>query len=173
MLTSALSSFWMLTSAYCKWITCAEVNEIFRNLCRSSPVPKFGYPLYGQQTSADSTVRVMSLSRLSSDFPKNPVRCLSAVHIFCQVPVCSDFVRKCVRNSRKKQSVVCLSGRTRTRQRSVCPDFWYDCLPTTNGHWPPVFSISLIYSEQNLSDNLTLVLILCRRLSISSEWNFE
>ena len=26
-------------------LICAEVNEIFRNLCRSSPVPKFGYPL--------------------------------------------------------------------------------------------------------------------------------
>ena len=25
-------------------LICAEVNEIFRNLCRSSPVPKFVYP---------------------------------------------------------------------------------------------------------------------------------
>ena len=70
------------------------------------------------------------LSRLSSDFPKNPVRCLSAVHIFCQVPVCSDFLRKCVRNSRKKQSVVCLSGRIRTRQS--CPDFHCPCPPTSD-----------------------------------------
>ena len=26
-------------------LICAEVNEIFRNLCRSSAAPKFGYPL--------------------------------------------------------------------------------------------------------------------------------
>ena len=42
-LTSAPSSIGMLTSAPCKRITCAEVNEIFRNLCRGSPVPKFVY----------------------------------------------------------------------------------------------------------------------------------
>ena len=35
-LTSAPSSIGMLTSAPCKKITCAEVNEIFQNLCRSS-----------------------------------------------------------------------------------------------------------------------------------------
>ena len=26
-------------------MTCAEVNEIFQNSCRSSPVPKFDYPV--------------------------------------------------------------------------------------------------------------------------------
>ena len=36
MLTSAPSSIGKLTSAQCKMITCAEVNEFFRNLCRSS-----------------------------------------------------------------------------------------------------------------------------------------
>jgi len=36
MLTSAPSSIEMVISARCKRITCAEVNEIFRNLCRSS-----------------------------------------------------------------------------------------------------------------------------------------
>ena len=48
MLTSAPSLIEMLTSAPCERITCAEVNEIFQNLCRSSCakvlVPKFVYP---------------------------------------------------------------------------------------------------------------------------------
>ena len=35
----------------------------------------------GKQTSADSTVRVLSVSRFCPDFPENPVRCLSAVRI--------------------------------------------------------------------------------------------
>ena len=56
MLTSAPSLIEMLTSAPCKRITCAEVNDLpnlicaevnknFQNLCRSSPVPKFAYPV--------------------------------------------------------------------------------------------------------------------------------
>ena len=36
--TSAPSSIEMLTSTPCKMITCAEVNEIFQNLCRKSCV---------------------------------------------------------------------------------------------------------------------------------------
>ena len=44
------------------------------------------------QTSADSTVRVLPLSRFCPDFPENHVRCLSAVRIFCPVSVCPDSV---------------------------------------------------------------------------------
>ena len=40
--TSGPISIEMLTSAPCKMITCAEVN-----LCRSSSVPKFAYPVHG------------------------------------------------------------------------------------------------------------------------------
>ena len=50
--TSAPSPIEMATSASCQMITCAEVNDlcrsfnkIFQNLCRSSPVPKFVYPV--------------------------------------------------------------------------------------------------------------------------------
>ena len=101
-------------------------------LCRSSTVPKFGYP--GQQTSADSTVRIMSWSRFS---PKDPVRCLSAVRIFCQVHVSSDFASldfiswsDSVRILRKK-AVRCLSARsdkneTKTRQFLITLlSFWF------------------------------------------------
>ena len=45
---------------------------------------------YVQQTSADSTVRVLSLSRYCPDFPENRVRCLSAVLILCKNSL-SDF----------------------------------------------------------------------------------
>ena len=69
MLTSAPGSIGMLTSASCKRITCAEVNDLCRNklvpklikffeICAevlvpkfselSSPVPKFDYPLFGR-----------------------------------------------------------------------------------------------------------------------------
>ncbi len=76
------------------------------------------YCSYGfGQTSADSTVRVLSVSRFCPDFPENPVRCLSAVRILCPVSVCPDFVCldsvRCpgfVRISRKN-SVRCLSVR--------------------------------------------------------------
>ena len=80
------------------------------------------------QTSADSTVRVLSVSRFCPDFPENPVRCLSGVcpDFFCLDSVrCPDFVRIL----KKTQSVVCLSGRTRTRQS--CPDFRCPCPPTS------------------------------------------
>ena len=36
---------------------------------------------YVNQTSADSTVRILPLSRFYPDFPENRVRCLSAVRI--------------------------------------------------------------------------------------------
>ena len=68
------------------------------------------------QTSADSTVHVLSLSGFCPDFPENRVRCLSAVWMFCQVTwlrylsvsilsgFCPELCKKC-----------CPS--------SVCPDF--------------------------------------------------
>ena len=75
---------------------------------------KFASPPPLRQTSADSAVRVQSLSRCCPDFPKNPVRCLSDFRIL------SGFL--------KKLFVVCLSGRTRTRQS--CPNFHCPCPPT-------------------------------------------
>ena len=96
---------------------------------------------------------------LSGFLGKNAVRCLSAVRILCPVSVCldsvrcPDFVQNFVKNpvrcpsvriflvsilsavrilcgfSKKTLSVVCLSGRTRTRQS--CPDFRYPCPPTS------------------------------------------
>ena len=102
------------------------------------------------------------------------IRCLSVRilpdSILSAVRILSGFCEK-------KQSVVCLSGRTRTRQRSTLRGVRIFGMIVrrhlTVSHWPPVFSMSLICLEQNVSDNLTLVLILCWRLSISSEWNFE
>ena len=40
-----------------------------------------------KQTSVDSTVRVLSLSRFRPDFPENRARCLPAVRIFYAVAV--------------------------------------------------------------------------------------
>ena len=67
----------------------------------------------GYQTSADSTVHILSLSRFFMDIPENSVPWLFAVRIL------SGF--------KKKLSVVCLSDRKSTRQS--CPDFHRPCPP--------------------------------------------
>ena len=54
------------------------------------------------QTSVDSTVRVLSLSRFCPDFPENRVRCLSAVRIL------SGFTVQCL--SVRTLSVLILSA---------------------------------------------------------------
>ena len=75
-----------------------------------------------KQTSADSTVHVLFLSRFCPDFPENGTRCLS-VRILL-VPILSA-VRILSWIFEKTLSVVCLSGWTRTK------DAWltiYFCL---------------------------------------------
>ena len=73
------------------------------------------------QTSADSTVRVLSVSRFCPDFPENPVRCLSAVRILSEfsvrclsVRILPVWILSAVRILsgflEKKLSGVCLSG---------------------------------------------------------------
>ena len=44
------------------------------------------------QTSADITVSVLSLSRFCPDFPENRVRCLSAVRILGPISFCPDII---------------------------------------------------------------------------------
>ena len=84
------------------------------------------------QTSADSTVRVLSLSRFYPDFRKIVsgfcLDFLSGICLsrycqsrFCELPgFCPNFRKKAVR---------CLSGRTRTRQS--CPGFHCPYPPTS------------------------------------------
>ena len=71
-------------------------------------------------SAAESTVRILSLSRFCPYFQLNPVRCPSAVRIM------SEFPKKAVLNW------ICLSGRKRTKQR--CPDLRCPCPPTTFLH---------------------------------------
>ena len=69
------------------------------------------------QTSTDNTVRVSFLSGFSGKSCPVSVCCPDCVWIFCLDSVCLDSVRIL----EKKLFVICLSGRTRTRQS--CPDF--------------------------------------------------
>ena len=92
---------------------------------------------YLNQTSADSTVRVLSVSRFCPDFPENPVRCLSAVRILSgfsvrclSVRILSVSILSAVRILsgflENKLSGVCLSGSYLSRfcqLSGFCPDF--------------------------------------------------
>ena len=74
-----------------------------------------------EQTSADSTVRVLCLSRFCPDFFENRTRCLPAVRIL------SELLDEIL-------SVVFPFSRTRTRQS--CPDFHCSCPPTSESEYP-------------------------------------
>ena len=90
------------------------------------------------QTSADSTVRVLSLSRFCPDFPENRVRCLSAVRVLSGFSVrCLSVrilsvsilsaVRIVSRFLEKMLSCVCLSGFFLSRScplSGFCRDFF-------------------------------------------------
>ena len=91
----------MTDQAYCQAV--ADISQNISN---------------GYQTSADSTVRVLSLSRFLRIFRK-------IVSHGCSLSgFCPDL--------KKKLSVVCLSDRKSTRQS--CPDFHRPCPPTSDGY---------------------------------------
>ena len=90
------------------------IQEIFHKTALVKPQFWKNFPGFANsglsQTSADSTVCVLSLSRFCPDFPESPVRICCPVSV-CPDSVCLDFVRcpDSVRISRKK-SVWCLTG---------------------------------------------------------------
>ena len=93
------------------------------------------------------------------DFPENHVRCLSV----CPDSVCLDSVR--CPDSEKTLSVVCLSGRTKTRQGCQCP-----CPPTSASALLQLISdFTEVYwkFQRKLTENSDMSLVDPRNISTS------